>query len=461
MHRRQWQFGSIGEAAICLAAIVLRTLAMNAFPGNMLDDRDNYLGLAHGIVEGAGFQNEFTGEPTAFRPPLYPLLIAAVQQIDGPRTLGILQCILGGLTAWLVFRTARGLGLGGLAFLAGLFVALDPILLQYTTFPMTESFCAFLTALLLSVIAKGWMRESSEDPLAVTDSARLSENAETISMPIGKQWLVGVLFGLCVLSRPTYWSFGVIVALVWSMRWFQSGRVVQSVPKWMLVAVAITVSPWVVRNMITLGHPILMTTHGGYTLLLGNNPMFYAEEVSQPWGTVWEDAAPERSQEAWYRETLAEITRELGDDADEVAVDRWMSRRAREHIVENPGLFARACVLRFVRFWSIVPSRPARGHVSPPLLLGIGAYNAVVFIGFLIGLIATLLRRFPREWWFPALLVAAFSITHLIYWSNARMRAPVIPGIALISALGWSQLARGRGPSRNGRTAANSTDRKA
>ena len=49
----------------------------------------------------------------------------------------------------------------------------------------------------------------------------------------------------------------------------------------------IVLSPWAIRNQVQFGRPIVTTTHGGYTLLLANNPEFYHWLRSGPWGSVW------------------------------------------------------------------------------------------------------------------------------------------------------------------------------
>ena len=58
----------------------------------------------------------------------------------------------------------------------------------------------------------------------------------------------------------------------------------------------LVISPWVVRNLVVFNHPILMTTHGGYTLLLGNNSSFYEFLRNGEWGQTWDatDAIPSR-----------------------------------------------------------------------------------------------------------------------------------------------------------------------
>ena len=101
--------------------------------------------------------------------------------------------------------------------------------------------------------------------------------------------LAGGAMGLAVLCRPTFLPWLGVVAvgmlLVRGGRERERGgegeRLVGDVA-WRFVncvalvgVAAIVVSPWVIRNQRVFGKPIVTTTHGGYTLLLGNNPSFY------------------------------------------------------------------------------------------------------------------------------------------------------------------------------------------
>ncbi|MCH7604219.1 MAG: hypothetical protein IIB54_15795 [Planctomycetes bacterium] len=126
------------------------------------------------------------------------------------------------------------------------------------------------------------------------------------------------------------------------------------------------------------------------------------------------------------------MERELGADATEPQRDRWMSRRAWRNISDNPGSFLRACRLRLFRFWNIVPQGSAGRAVSSPVLWMIGLFYSITGLGMLVGLI-----RFSRtEWqlWLPVIvLILSFTAVHLIYWSNMRMRAPLIPIVALLA----------------------------
>ena len=58
---------------IVLLAVVLRAAVMCVAAG-AFDDPDNYLPMARSLASGEGFA--FKGRPTAYRPPLYPLMLA-------------------------------------------------------------------------------------------------------------------------------------------------------------------------------------------------------------------------------------------------------------------------------------------------------------------------------------------------------------------------------------------------
>lgn len=400
---------------ILLLAIVTRVSVLWVWFDNLSDDRDVYLAIAEGVAEGRGYSVPDTTIPTAFRPPLYPLLLAVTGTSASPFGRALLHLVLGVATVWFTIVLGRRLGLGErLALAAGGVVAVDPLLLRYTTFPMTETLATLLTTLMLVCL----------------------------TMPTSRRQQIGtgVVFGLNVLCRPTLWVFAGLMGLWWIVRRLMSARDPHRSPSrsfpWLTVAAGlVTVLPWVVRNAIVMGHPILMTTHGGYTILLGNNPSFYREVVDQPWGTVWDG-----SHGAGQGEWADEVNRQL-DDAGvmgEVARDRWLGKLARAHIREQPSMFVRACLLRLRRFWSLSPQGDTGEMMPSAIRLLVVVFYGGVFLLAVIGLIRVLIERLTAvhfHRWVPVLLlIVAFVSVHLVYWSNARMRSPVVPAIALLAA---------------------------
>jgi hypothetical protein len=193
-----------------------------------------------------------------------------------------------------------------------------------------------------------------------------------------------------------------------------------------------------------LGAPVLTTTHGGYTLLLGNNPAFYREVVRQPWGTAW-DGSHGGGQSEWLAGVVQEL--QLAGVRGEVAQDGWMSRRACSEIRTDPSGFLRACVLRVGWFWNIVPRGAAREGWPAWTVWSVGLFYAAQWM-LVVAAIAWVVRTGPPQWMPGLLVIAGFALVHLVYWSDARMRAPLAPLLALLAVRGALVIVDRRGQRR-------------
>lgn len=435
-------------AGLLLLGLLLRAVVLVLFPGHQAEDLDAYLGIAREVLAGNGFCSPGSATPTAYRPPLYPVLLAVVLPL-GNWGLPLLHLGLSSVMLATIWLTGARLGLtrNGQVF-AVLLAAIDPLLLWYGSYPMTEALCAALTALALLQLTR-W-------PVASCGNRQWLEGAIT-----------GILLGLCVLSRPTYWVWlGLLVVrgafqLVNRNTGWLAARSTGTPSaaradrtSWhsvvpglaCLLGIVVTVAPWVIRNTLALGSPVMMTTHGGYTLLLANNPSFYQHEVDQPWGTIWRGAP--------FDEWSAGVLQELEEQQirGEVAIDRWQQQRALEFIQANPDRFARACVHRLLMFWNGVPASPTGEPLPRIVRWGLAAGYKTWWLLAAVGLWHVFRvrngpnsppgsREYPGEealvgaasWWPSVLLVVAFTAMHTVYWSNIRLRAPIIPAVALLA----------------------------
>ena len=82
---------TMAAIALGLAALAVRLPPALAAPAPTSDAAD-YLRLAEGLRQGRGLVS-IAGQPTAFRPPLYPLLLAGLGA--QPRTAIAFQVLLG------------------------------------------------------------------------------------------------------------------------------------------------------------------------------------------------------------------------------------------------------------------------------------------------------------------------------------------------------------------------------
>jgi len=451
-------------AAWLLAVTLVVTLPVRAgvllVPGAFQTDPDGYRVLAWNLLEHGTLGRGAI--PTAYRPPLYPLLLTPALAL-GPLEragIGILHLALGLATVGITYRLAGRWGLGRRgALAAALLAACDPLLLAGSALVMTETLAA-----LLAVASLACLTAASERP-----SPRRAAAA-------------GAAMALAVLCRPTFlpWTFLAAIFLPWLAARTRAATPVRAalgVAASFAAAAALVLAPWALRNQLQFGRPIVTTTHGGYTLLLGNNPYFYEHLRSAPWGSVW---LADKLQDDLARRAPRNTP------AGELAADRAAYDLAWETIRGEPATFAYSCAVRVGRLWSPLPHQlsPDEGLRNRSARYGVGLWYAMELPLALLGL--AVLWRGASRWkeadqadstgengetsqeafappvpdrprWqaarragagvmsgrigalWIAILAASVTAVHTVYWADMRMRTPLMPALALAASagLGW------------------------
>lgn len=399
---------SIGVFLIALAFRL--TIQILTLP-SLLADRDAYRRLAQTLYATGTFGVlDPQGHPvaTAYRPPLYPWLLSWLQGFDSDLLpIAVLHAILGACSVTLTYRIALRLGLSGLQSLAaGALVLFDPILLRQSTLVMTETLATFL-----GVFA--WWLALYLD--------RNSTRGAVIGAAIGLA--IGATLGIACLCRPT--------ALAWALLW--GGSELRRNPlraSCILLGCLLVLLPWWKRNQSEIGQGLWATTHGGYTLLLANNPILY-EHWETSWSRQWDD---DRFHAWWHAKRLEENVR---GESDELASDALANALGWQSIRANPVLFFKACAIREGWMWAWWPAEHQAHWI---LRVAIGIWYAITTIAAFVGLIRLLGRAGSEPkfvCWLPALtLAASLCLVHAVYWSNMRMRAPIIPVISLLAVYG-------------------------
>ena len=380
--------------AIVILALLVRCACMVRTSGGF-DDPDNYLPLARSLAAGQGFVQH--GKPTAYRPPLYPLMLAPLVAIAEKGSFFAIACLhlaLGAATVWLTARAARGSGLSeNRALFAALIVACDPVLVWQCRSVMTETPTAFLLVLGFA----GLCRPGSSGPV-----------------------FGGAAFGLAALCRPSVLP-GTLLAVA-AAAFFRPGSLRTRFVRAALLggSVLVVLSPWLVRNLVQFGEPIWATTHGGYTLALANNPVYYREVVHGPPGRVWTG----HDQWLWWDS----VNRETAGMS-EPAADRFLRNQVLRLAREQPLDFARATLARLAHFWAVVPE----SAVYPaPARWATLIWTVPLFFALVLGLCERSVWTWPRV--AAPLAILGLSIVHAFYWTDLRMRAPIVPAIALVAA---------------------------
>ncbi|QEH36411.1 hypothetical protein OJF2_49750 [Aquisphaera giovannonii] len=374
--------------------LVLRAAAMSVGSG-AFEDPDNYLPLARSVARGEGLA--WKGRPTAYRPPLYPLMLAPIVRLADPRpnpAIAVLHLIFGAATTWQATMAARRWGLGDRrALAAGLIVACDPVLVWQSRFIMTETLGALLVAAAVAELARPGFRGLLGGGLAL---------------------------GLSSLCRPSLLpGAGLVVAAALAVGPGTARR--RAAHALALSGIILVVlAPWALRNAIALGEPVWTTTHGGYTLALANNPTYFRDVLDSAGAEVWTGD----DQWNWW-DSVNRATAGMT----EPEADRFLRDSVLRLVAERPRVFARACLDRLARFWGLAPAQPV---YSARVRVASAAWTGPLWAALLVGLLNRKAWRWPRIAAPAAIL--GLTMVHVFYWTDLRMRAPIVPAIALVAA---------------------------
>jgi hypothetical protein len=240
----------------------------------------------------------------------------------------------------------------------------------------------------------------------------------------------GLWFGAATLCRPSLLACMMLTVFV---RWIPIDRTPLKRRFTDSFRIAffcgILLLPWGLRNLARFGEPVLTTTHGGYTLALANNEVYYEDVVFGPPGAVW--TGPR--QQAWMDS--------IGTDTvglPEPEADRRMKAKAFAFIRSHPREFVIACIHRQLRFWAIAPSAQVFGS-------RVRSICALWTIPFWVFALFSLRHR--STWCWPTLAIVAvitsLAMVHLFYWTDIRMRAPIVPTLAILAGIGSESAIRG------------------
>lgn len=404
--------------AIVLLAIVLRIgfwIAVVGFDTTGWGDEPDYHRIAAGIATGKGFVST-EGEPTARRPPLYPMLLGGLYAVTGPdpdvgRALSV---ALGAVIVALVYALGSKLFSKTVGLLAAALAAANPSLIYLSALIMTENLYVVLLLALLLLLAEEYRSERAS---------------------VSRWTAAGLLAGLSYLARPTSLLFVLVVAATPFL--FRRGafatRVARSAA--FLIFAALVVLPWGARNHARLGAWVFSTTHGGITFYESNNRLAY--DVPAFHGTV---VGSRQHLPGWG--SLAPLP--------EIEFDRAAWKMGKDFVRENANLLPRMAAWRFQRFWRLRSDLNlsaaaglllgGKGGAPARLLSGIDiglVYSAIVIPLFILGLVLT-----ARRWRSLLLLyavVAVHTLLALVFQGSLRARMPIEPAMAIFASAGLAQ----------------------
>ena len=386
--------------------------------------------IARALANGYGYSDPFTGHtgPTAWLPPLFPLLLGGIFRVFGVYTA---------TSAWVILAIdsifSAGIALavyevGARCFdrrpsrhgesedkhrarhvapWSGWLWALYPAALQYAVhwiwdMSISTFFLAWTVVLALRIRGLG------DSPEAAAAAAR-----EGLA---GRRWAIfGVLWGLIALSNASLLPFLPACGLWMVWRTGGSlGSISRSAARAALAAAlfAACLAPWVWRNGQTF-HTFIPTR--------GNlGAELYASTRSGNNGFPWGTTVPPFAGDPEFRQYKA-----LG----ELAYVQQHGALARSWLRSHPRRFAQWTLKRVWFFWAGVPA--PFGRVPAEEIARDLNYGFLSLAG-LLGLALALWRKIPGA----SLLAAAFTLLPLPYYAitvQARFRHPIEPLLAVLA----------------------------
>ncbi len=388
--------------------------------------------IGRALANGYGFADPFEGHtgPTAWTPPLYPLLLGGVFKVFGVYTKSSAWVILSinslfsAATAPAVYEMARRCFLRGtgtpargenIALWSGWLWTLYPAAMQYAVhwiWDMAVTACLFTWILVLALRVRGVGAEDPDHP-----------QHQTLSRWIG----FGLLWGLVGLTNSSLMTFLPACGLwmIWpQLRHLRAPGLIARNVVVAAACCAAVIAPWILRNERVLHAFIPMRSNFGAEL--------YQSVLPTNGGFPWGGTVPLSMTDPEYLRY-----KRLG----EVAFSQQQGERAKVLIAKDRPQFLQFIAKRIYMFWFGVAHGVEKGIWSP-----LGEAIRELNFGFLsvggsLGLALALRNRIPGAWLF-LWAFALFPVVFYVVTVQARFRHPLEPIITILIVYLFQSAAR-------------------
>jgi 4-amino-4-deoxy-L-arabinose transferase-like glycosyltransferase len=378
---------------LLLSFLVRIATVVPAHAGGYGSDEKEYVFLAHQLLDGKGFVDS-NGE-YSIKAPLFPALLLLPVWLSGSSLLlpFLFVALLGSVSVFLGYLLALDLwGDRRVALLAAGLIAFAPPLVLYGALLMSENL--FIALLLYSLLL-----------------ARRLCTDHRISTHI----IFGVVAALATLTRAVFLGLVPILLVAPALIRVRAG----ARPMRLLIAIGIwclVLTPWTLRNYSIHNDFVPVSSFGGRSLLLGNNP--YAH------GTTKLD----RGFQEWLTARLKERGVARADSLNEVQEIAYERSIALEYMTDHPAHTLALAIEKAFVFWIYPLSHQPGNH---PLQAVLMAFDIIVSLSALVGIALAMLRGIRM---FPfGIVLGFFTLVHAILHSEARYRLPLLPLLCILA----------------------------
>lgn len=389
----------------CFAVFAgIRAALVVLVPLHMWSDAEWYLARAMNIASGEGYSEG--GLPTAYWPVGYPGFLAGLFVVFGKASIvgKVANLVLACGTFYLVLQLTRNLFKSETAArIAVLLLAVYPNNAAYAPILLTETYFTFLLLLgtYLLLMQRGWA------------------------------WSIasGLVFGLAVLTKPQIVFLPAILVGLQIISAQERISLVRSATAGIVVYVALVavLVPWSLRNERVFGERVLLSTNGGMSLLIANNPSVHGG----------------------FDERDPLVAKARFSVADQVAADRRARALALAWISTNPGRFLVLMPLKAWELWwkdgeaewayqAGFPAYDRFKYAFRSIRIVNQLYYWLLLAAFLASLPRLFMRRDETRWPYSAfgiLVVAYFTLISMVFSGQTRYHFPAMPWIIMYA--GW------------------------
>jgi hypothetical protein len=392
-------------------------------------DTASYLGPARALIEHGRFslspQND---TPIFFRTPGYPIFLAAILWLtNSVWSISPIQAALSVFTVVGVVVVGRRTIGPTAGLLAGVLVALDPLQFAASGTILTESLASLVVVGIAAAGAAVFIRPP--------------ENVQVRAVVA-----LGALIAAATMVRPTTYYFPAVVVVLLVVRFRHLPRR-SMLPLIMafLLPIVVVAGGWVVRNHDAVNSwqvsgaqaAALYCWHGAAVeaRATGEGIRAARERLQcEPGGFDLAAVCP-----SWW---ACQARRPLADGPS------WdeMGRRGTKILVQHPVQTAEVMVKGLVREvagpGTEKVSRYLHIRSSLPLVALLALWNALLWLLALVGAVVGLRSSHRWFWGFVISLVVYVVVVSAGAVAESRMRAPLVPLLALLAALGTRHIVK-------------------
>jgi hypothetical protein len=404
-HSAQWLTGIIMLAILCLFPIFTSHLNQNTFASN-----NGIWAIASNLVNGRGYSGcsadyfpfcSSTNQATAMREPLPVLLMAMAMLIYHSKYSGvILQSLLYLGTIAVIYAILKKEDIFTALLAAFLWTVSIPVLGEIAN-DSGELAAAFFLSLGLLFFLKGYNEQKTRD------------------------WIFsGIFMGMASLSRTVLLGVSISLGLVLLFKGLKDisrGSRKQLAPALLfLVVVGLVIAPWVVRNDIVFGTPVIGSSLTGYNVFRMNS--IVASEPFSPHYVGSTDA---------YHALMQLIEKSnLTGTENEAQMQNFYMRAGLQIIAQHPLRYISLSLYRFMALW-FNTSVEAAYHIQPRLKNYITTIQQAIF---LIAVMIGIGRNQKKNWPFVLTLVVGCG-AYIAIGAQLRYLVDLMPVVVILSAL--------------------------